>query len=1268
MILTEISSEVGLLNFFHYNYSPMFIVSTENRQFLEVNQAAINHYGYTREEFLSLTLYQIKPKEDIDLLNSFLQQTDKNVINKNQWRHIKKNGEVIWVTVQAYPILFQGKQAMMSSVVDISADKKHEETIQKISEELSRYQTAINAATIVSITDDKGTIQYVNAKFVEISGFKSYELIGKTHRLVSSGKHNKAFWLDMWTHIKQGKSWRGEICNYTKNKEPYWLDASIIPVLDEYGAIEKVVAICNDITLQKQRECDIVGLNNELALTNKALEQSTARLEIMSLVAQYTQNMVIIIDALGKIIWVNDAFCHKTEYSFAEALGQYPSALLHGPETNLDTYYKIKNAVDQGYGFSYELLHYTKSKKIYWAYLDGQCIKNQAGEVEKYVIVLTDVSELKRQKELVMRSESELNALISNTGGIHVLLDENLYVLNYNLAAANASNMLFQKPLSKGINVLDNVPSESRNDFYYLTQLALQGTATINREVRVPHTTIYWQVNYIPTKDHTGKVIGIVFTALDITVRKQEEDNTMRTKMLLSQAEIMANMGSWEFDLGTEALIWSDQYFRICGFEPQQFSPTFQLFRAIIMPEDLPVFEHFFGQIKEANTTLACEIRLLLGSNNIRYVRLKGHTIFNKKQQPKKILGLIKDITDDKAIITKEEKERAKHIALIENMPDPVFAIDMQLNFLSFNQAFKQYAKARVGFAPTEGMNANDYFLQGKKAGFKEIIQPCLQGQKRSFEFHLRVGGAVYYFVITASPIHNDTNEQIGVMILSTNITERKLMEMALLESNERFGYVVKATFDAIWDWNVVDNEIYLGEGFTNLFGYATGKYPVVIDEVMEKIHPEDRLVARSVLNNLLSGSQETWGYSYRFRKANGRYAHIQDKGMIIRNEEGRVVRLIGAIQDITKAKVEEQRLKMMESVVTHTNDGVMITQLLPDKSAQIIYVNQALRNMTGYQKEDLLGKSPFMLTNPGLNTEQLHNIDLNFSRKEGFQTEILQYRKDVQPIWVSLAAVPMLDDKGNITHWLSIQRNITEKKKRELEREQMLKELAQNNQELKQFSYITSHNLRAPLTNLMAIVDLLDTSKIKDAETLQLLEGFKISTAQLHQTLNDLMNILVIRENSHQRLEKVFLQESFDTIIQRLKDSINICQATVTLDCTAFSTIMVNPSYWESILQNLLSNAIRYAHPNRTPVVQVITQFNQAGRKQIIVKDNGVGMDLKLVKDKIFGLYQRFHRNSGSKGIGLYFVKSQLMSMGASIEVSSEVDMGSEFTITLAE
>jgi len=224
--------------------------------------------------------------------------------------------------------------------------------------------------------------------------------------------------------------------------------------------------------------------------------------------------------------------------------------------------------------------------------------------------------------------------------------------------------------------------------------------------------------------------------------------------------------------------------------------------------------------------------------------------------------------------------------------------------------------------------------------------------------------------------------------------------------------------------------------------------------------------------------------------------------------------------------------------------------------------------------------------------------------------------------------------------------------------------ELIEHNNRLEQFAYIISHNLRAPMTRIVGLAGVFHHAKTHD-EIADIIRKMVESTTELDQIIKDLARILEIQRPNGQSLMQVNLQAALTKTMGLLKREIEETHAVI--DITLQATIIQNSlePYIESIFYNLISNAIKYRHPARMPVIMITTR-SEGGYVVIEVSDNGLGIDLEKYNDKLFTLYKRFHFHVEGKGLGLYLIKTQVAALEGKIEVKSKLDEGTTFVISL--
>jgi PAS domain S-box-containing protein len=252
------------------------------------------------------------------------------------------------------------------------------------------------------------------------------------------------------------------------------------------------------------------------------------------------------------------------------------------------------------------------------------------------------------------------------------------------------------------------------------------------------------------------------------------------------------------------------------------------------------------------------------------------------------------------------------------------------------------------------------------------------------------------------------------------------------------------------------------------------------------------------------------------------------------------------------------------------------------------------------------------------------------------------------------------LEENGRVVGVHMVARDISEKTRTQ-------EELFAQNQDLQQFTYIVSHNLRAPLANALGLVEILGQEAADTPEFEQARTFLQHNLHQLDLVLRDMNTILTIRDKQDLTApEQVELPALVQQVINSLQDVLDECGGTVQVDIAPGLHLPANRAYLYSIFFNLLSNAIKYRAQQRPLRVTITATRHPAGDTTLAVADNGSGFDLEQAGTNVFKLYQRFHPQQPGRGVGLYLVKTHVESMGGRIEVASQVGEGTRFTILL--
>ena len=371
--------------------------------------------------------------------------------------------------------------------------------------------------------------------------------------------------------------------------------------------------------------------------------------------------------------------------------------------------------------------------------------------------------------------------------------------------------------------------------------------------------------------------------------------------------------------------------------------------------------------------------------------------------------------------------------------------------------------------------------------------------------------------------------------------------------------------------------------------------------------------------------------------------------------EEGKIIL---STFDITEQKKAEEQIYFQAEILQNIRDCVVVT----NKDGIITYWNIGAEVYLGYSAEEMIGQNiaSFYPNNCRISKES-HELLLN----QGQITDEIQLKHKLgYNVWIYSKRKGLFDTNGKFIGIIGVSHDITQRKRIEQEQALLTDELSKQNKELQQFSYIVSHNLRAPVVNIRSFLDLLEVDKISDDWNKEIIGKLDISIDRLEATLEDLINAISFRKDSIIPKTEINLESFTNGIVQSIEHQFKRAEAFIKMDFSAVPNLNYLPFHLENILMNLFTNAIKYKNPDQALNLEINSKRD--GKFVVItVQDNGLGIDLNKYEDRIFGLYQRFHENvSDGKGIGLYLIKNQLKAMGGDLLIESQVGVGSTFKV----
>ncbi|MFP5039593.1 PAS domain S-box protein [Parasediminibacterium sp. JCM 36343] len=619
------------------------------------------------------------------------------------------------------------------------------------------------------------------------------------------------------------------------------------------------------------------------------------------------------------------------------------------------------------------------------------------------------------------------------------------------------------------------------------------------------------------------------------------------------------------------------------------------------------------------------------------------------------------DITDRKKRDNLLKKSESFNRGVLNSLSSHIALVDNTGKILTVNETWKNFALDNGGTQIETGEGSN-YFkvcFNAAQSG-DTIAAEVMEGMK---DVLADKSPAFYLEYPCHSPdmkrwfgmrvIKFDSEESL-VVVSHQDISERKLAEENLFQSEAGLRMAQAIALMGSWEIDMISHKHIWSEGMYNMFG-LDNKLKGSITLFYSIIHPDDVAFATANVEKsfvTLQGST----FDFRFFGKDGGIRYCTTEYRFDFDNNGNPIRLYGIVQDITERKLAEETMLLTQFALDNTGDGVF--WMTPE--ATIFNANEAACAMLGYTKEEMLQLTvPDIVPNYDIVQWQAHFEELKNEGSLFF--EIMQQTKDGRLIPVEIRANYI--KHGDKEFNCAFTRDITERKNAALIQEKTIKDIISRNKDLEQFSYIVSHNLRSPVSNIIGITNaLLSNQMAPEKETK--MRGFLAESAEkLDEVIKDLNLVLQVRGDAFEAKEPVVFKRLLEEVIFSIGSIIEKEEIRVIGDFAKVDAIETIKSYLHSIFFNLISNSIKYRQPN-TGLVIAITSNKIGNKTSLTFKDNGLGIDMEKQGQHVFGLYKRFHSHTEGRGMGLYMVKTQVEKLGGTIAMQSEVNKGTEITI----
>jgi len=429
---------------------------------------------------------------------------------------------------------------------------------------------------------------------------------------------------------------------------------------------------------------------------------------------------------------------------------------------------------------------------------------------------------------------------------------------------------------------------------------------------------IYYEEIKTPNEEEL-RVIDRASSLLKIILENRTQSEVLEeTSSLMAQGQDLAHFGTWQWDIHYNLVSWSEPLYGIYGLEKQSFKASFEGYLELIHPDDRGRVYRLILNVLKTKEDAEFEERVIRPSGEVRYLKSWARLKTDERGEPVKMVGACMDITESRKIQEDLLASETRLHTLVESQTNYVIRLDTHGKYLYANKKYINDFGWLFGYKEPLGQSALITVASYHHELVTNIVGQCILHPNKIFQTDLdkkRPDGGTqstfWHFICLTDSMGNPSEVQcIGI-----DVSERKKAEAALKITTERYQYVNKATHDAIYDWDIEKDHIEWGEGFKRLFGHVPRLDKYSFQEWAALVHPDDLEDIEESLHDTLENSElKTWSGEYRFRRSDDEYAYVEANGYLLRDGNGKAVRMIGALRNITERKLSEKKLRELHA------------------------------------------------------------------------------------------------------------------------------------------------------------------------------------------------------------------------------------------------------------------------------------------------------------------------------------------------------------------
>ena len=659
-----------------------------------------------------------------------------------------------------------------------------------------------------------------------------------------------------------------------------------------------------------------------------------------------------------------------------------------------------------------------------------------------------------------------LARVVQHTNNAVMISDAELRITWINAGFSRLTGYSLEEALGKTPAELLGSGKAQPEALQVLEQAASQGEACrVEILNRAKDGREYWADTELqPIRDTQGVLVGFMEIGTDITIRVENEQKIAELSDRMALAIEGGSDGLWDWiDITQDAQWWSPNYHAILGYQPDELAPSVSSHQAIMHPDFVEQSRSLLLAALAGGPAYDIELQLRTRDAGYRWFRLCAKVFFDAQGKAYRMAGTTQDIHERKLAQASVIQTSQRFALAADSAGIGVWEWDLETKVLTWDaQMYHLYQRTPQPDTPPLTILMGSLHPQDA-ARFDTALQQTIR-QDAAFKGNYRIlwpNGEVRHVRAAARAARDASGKAVRLTGVNFDITEVKRAQEALSESEaflDRAGRIA-----GVGGWRVdLRTGSLLWSLETRRIHEVADDFVPELDKAIDFYGPQARpVIEAAVQHGIATGTG--WDLELPLVTAKGRAIWVRAVGEV-EFEDGKPVMLVGAFQDITERRVREQELHLLESSIARISDGVLITTAneLSEPGPKIVFVNPALERISGYSASEMLGRTPRILQGPNSDPAALARIRQALQLGEAVTEELLNYSKEGAPYWIAITISPVLSPTGKLTHFVSVERDVTERRQKDSELRDALANAEQAEQGARQSQALLSSSIDA--------------------------------------------------------------------------------------------------------------------------------------------------------------------------------------------------------------